>query len=224
MLNNTSSLFRLSHIVETIAGVRFGLPKVPETFDLGLPPLTRYPLCLQLATFLPQNVELKNFRQTNDGAPALNTILKAFDSLEAPVLLLISATSTEDSMKIHSSSNSPMIFGIFSNAKLGLSEDDTDSDCSHNKTTQIFQLQPRHSVFSSTQPSEMRLSCDRERPQKSGMIFEGPMRGGCSEEMERTSLMLVGKDKEGKLERPADAVKFNVDNWWLLVEDLGQDD
>ena len=50
------------------------------------------------------------------------------------------------------------------------------------------------------------------------------MRDGYSGEMERTSLMLMGKGKNGKLERPGNIVKFVVDNCWLLVEDPGQDE
>ena len=118
--------------------------------------------------------------------------------------------------------DSPMIFGIYSNAALGDLKD-TEAAFNIDQLTQIFQLQPRHRVFSAPS-SEMRLSCDRERPQQSGMIFEGLMRGGTSGEMERTSLTLMGKDKEGKLERARNILKFEMDNWWLLLEEATHDD
>lgn len=115
-----------------------------------------------------------------------------------------------------SSLNSPIIFGIFSNAALG-GEEDSEAASNTDQVTQIFQLQPKHRVFSA-QSSEMRLSCDRERPRKSGAIFEGLMINGVLGEMDRISLVLMGKDKNGMLKRPGNTLRFKVDDWWLLRE------
>lgn len=185
--------------------------------------LPTYPLLAHLLTFLPLEIPIRAWRSSSQSPLRLDSIVQAFDATPTPILLLISASPSEDTTEAFRQDKvSPIILGVFSTCCLGPESDDKRSMYKTwgmlDSKTQIFQLQPTHRVFTAL-PKNITLSYDSMSPERRGVALDGSMIGGIHGYSEKTTLMLKGKGRESFLRRAGSDLRFSIDEWWILEDD-----
>ena len=219
-------MFQASTLADLVIGPDF-LNEYP-TMELNLnpefPSLTPYPIAPQMLTFLPLGFDTNTLYPLDGPRAFLKAIVTRFEACGEPTLLVLTARPA------YSLNNKPwdqppasIIFGVFTTAALGLLSGDVEYGSATTPVVQVFQLQPQRRVFSAN-PTDVTLSCDRERPSKSGVAFTGPMIGVPDGKVASTTLLIRSRGAFGIFERRKEWLNFEIDSWWLFSAKVDQEE